>query len=59
MNIPSVSAADIPEGSRIVQGPISISPLEEISPLQKDLDKKLTIELDRLLFREQVGSMYR
>lgn len=59
MNIPPVPTTDIPKESRILQGPVQLSPLPEISPLQKKLDRKLTLELDRLVFREQVGSMYR
>ena len=59
MEIPPVSTTDVPEESKILQGPVLLSPLPEISPLQKKLDRKLADELDRLVFREQVGSMYR
>lgn len=59
MRIPPVPTNDIPEKTRILQGPVLVSPLVEISPLQEELDKKLTYELDRLMFREQGGSMYR
>lgn len=59
MRIPPVSTNDVPEETRILQGPVLVSPLVKISSSQKELDKKLTYELDRLLFREQGGSMYR
>ncbi|MGD2249278.1 MAG: hypothetical protein PVF58_12800 [Candidatus Methanofastidiosia archaeon] len=59
MRIPPVSTKDIPEKSRILQGPVTLSPLGEISPSQKELDRKLSSELDKLIFKEQVGSIYR
>jgi hypothetical protein len=59
MEIPPVATTDIPEPSRILQGPVLLSPLADISPSQRELDRKLTFELDRLLFKEQVGSIYR
>lgn len=59
MKIPPVPATELPGESRILQGPVILSPLHEISPLQKELDRKLAHELDRLVFKEQVGSMYR
>jgi hypothetical protein len=59
MRIPPVPTTEFSEDSRVLQGPVTMSPLVEISPSQRELDRKLTHELDRLLFREQVGSMYR
>ena len=59
MEIPPVATSDVPPETRILQGPVLISPLEDISPRQKDLDRKLSYELDRLVFREQGGSIYR
>ena len=59
MEIPPVATTEIPSESRVLQGPVLLSPLAHISPSQKMLDKKLTCELDRLVFKEQAGSIYR
>jgi hypothetical protein len=59
MEIPPVATTDIVDESRVLQGPILLSPLSNISPSQKELDKKLSYELDRLVFKEQGGSFYR
>ena len=59
MKIPPVPTTEASEESRVLQGPMILSPFMDISPLQKKLDKNLSRELDRLLFREQVGSIYR
>lgn len=59
MEIPPVATTEISEEAKILQGPVLLSPLAEISPSQKELDKKLTYELDRLVFKEQMGSIYR
>lgn len=59
MRIPPVSSTDAPSESQILQGPVLLSPLEGISPSQRELDRKLSFELDRLVFKEQVGSIYR
>lgn len=59
MKIPPVPTTEIPDESRVLQGPILLSPLSDISSSQKELDKKLSYELDRLVFREQGGSFYR
>jgi len=59
MKIPPVSTTEISEESKVLQGPVLISPLQGISPLQEELNKKLSFELERLVFKEQVGSMYR
>jgi hypothetical protein len=59
MEIPPVATTEILPESRVLQGPVLLSPLAHISPSQKMLDKKLTCELDRLVFKEQAGSIYR
>lgn len=59
MKIPPVATTDMPEESRILQGPVLLSPISSISSSQKELDRKLSHELDRLLFKEQMGSIYR
>jgi hypothetical protein len=59
MKIPPVSTTEFSEDDQILQGPVTFSPLHEVSPSQRALNRKLASELDRLLFREQVGSMYR
>ncbi|MGC1121097.1 MAG: hypothetical protein WBA22_08380 [Candidatus Methanofastidiosia archaeon] len=59
MKIPPVPSTEFSEEDQILQGPVTFSPLNEVSPSQRILNKKLAHELDRLLFREQVGSMYR
>ncbi len=59
MKIPPVPTTEISEESKVLQGPVLISPLQGISPLQEELNRKLSFELERLVFKEQVGSMYR
>lgn len=59
MEIPPVATTELSKDTEILQGPVLLSPLAEISPSQKELDKKLTFELDRLVFKEQGGSFYR
>jgi len=59
MKIPPVSTTEIGKESRILQGPVFLSPLVKISPSQLKLDRELSYELDRLVFREQMGSFYR
>jgi len=59
MEIPPVATTEISEEAKILQGPVLLSPLAEISPSQKELDKRLTYELDKLVFKEQMGSIYR
>lgn len=59
MKIPPVPTSEVPEKTRVLQGPVSFSLSGEISRSQRELDKKLSSELDRLIFKEQVGSIYR
>lgn len=59
MKIPPVPTTEIRKGSKVLQGPVFLSPLVKISSSQLRLDKELSYELDRLVFREQVGSFYR
>lgn len=59
MNIPPVATTEVKEDTRILQGPVFLSPLVKISSSQLKLDKELSFELDRLVFKEQMGSIYR
>lgn len=44
----------------LLEGPFTIShrPVAPLSPKQEKLDKKLSLELDRLLLKKEGGSMY-
>jgi hypothetical protein len=59
MNIPPVPTSEIGEKTKVIQGPVFLSPLVQISSSQLQLDRELSFELDRLVFKEQVGSIYR
>lgn len=59
MKIPPVAVSDVNGEARILQGPVVLSPLEEISPSQRELDRRLSSELDRLVFKEEGWSPYR